>query len=486
MSNITNLVNNINNNTIDKLLGNEKKVELQGDKLDKLGLGNRDLSKEFGYLGKVSQRKVVNVDNILTTRNDMIKILEKRKVDQKKGIDSDKHGIYRPAPLSYMENVPETIMQMDPYSLNRNLRTAGKYYTIRDEINYFDLNKIIKIIQTKHKYFKLNNKIYKLNDIKYQTLTKNIYMSQTLKYLLLNFLIQFNVAVKRTNVGTPYHQFTPFHIISISIIKLLYNKQINIYNYILTCELYRKNKRNSVNLYIEILYKADKDLVILNRIIGIGFRNDDQIAFNKLANRGNNNFVSIHKIDDKYRNETAIIKPDNEVNKMLKQREEQYDLNHHLKQFKCFNPRAELGIDEFSKTQNDCISFSNKFKCPGKWDIPCKNDNECPFHKANKNYDNNRGGCIKGFCEMPVNVGNAGYHFFDTKQPLCYNCKKIGKNKNCKGIKCNQCCDDQKNRYLYPKLATPDFVFKNDLTPRTVQKDTLSHHNLKPSTLASL
>ena len=67
----------------------------------------------------------------------------------------------------------------------------------------------------------------------------------------------------------------------------------------------------------------------------------------------------------------------------------------------------------------------------------------------------------------------------DKNKPLCYNCQKIGKNKNCTGIKCNQCCEEQKNRDLYPHLETPDFVFKNDYTPRIANKEQLKKRKLK-------
>lgn len=477
----TNDNNSISNNTINQLLGKKKKTK-QGNKLDKLGVGKGKFKSDFKYLSEKG-KKIVNVDNILMPRDKMVNILNQRKIDTKKGIDETQDTIYRQEPYSYMENMPNTIMEMDPFSINRNLRVKGKYYTVRDEINYYELDKIINVIKNKKIFFKLDDKVYRLNDIKYQPTQVNTYISQTLKYLLLNFLIKFNVTTKKLNVGSPYHQFTPYQIININIIKIMVNKDINMYNYMMTIELYRKNKRNSINLYLEILHKADQDIILYNKIMGVGFRNDEQIAFNKWANKGNNSYVPIHKIDDKYNNEFKIIQDDKVVNDMLDERDDQYDLEHHLNQFKCYNPNSVTGIDKTALTQNDCLSYSHTYKCSGKWDIPCKSNNECPFFNANKNYENNRGGCNNGFCEMPTNVNVIGHHYYDKNQPICYNCQKIGKNKNCKGIKCNQCCEEQKNRHLYPHLKTPDFAFKDDYVPRTNQKDTLAQHQLLPHKL---
>jgi hypothetical protein len=470
----------LNNKTINNILNTDNKnnsvKQTKSGKLRDLGLSTYTFDKE-------SKDKNINVDGILPDRQEMIEVLQKKKEDKKKGIDIDNHDIIRPKPVEYNKNLSESIMSSDPFAINRNLRVKGKYYTVRDEINYYELNQVLKEMKSKFSYFKFDNKVYKINEIKYQNIDITTYISQTVKYLLLNFLIEFNKNVKQKNLGSKYHQFAPFQIININLMKIMFNKQINLYKFILTIELYRKNKRNSVNIYTEILYKADKDTIIYNKIYGIGFRQDDQLAFNKLTNMGNNNYFPAYKLDNEYKDELEIIKNDNEIDVILKKREEQYDLDYHLKQFKCYNPKSITGIDDDSLTQNDCISYSHKYGCPGKWDIPCKEDTECPFYKANQNYDNKRGGCIKGFCEMPVNVGGVGHHFIDKNKPLCYNCKKIGNNKDCKGLQCNQCCEEQKNRQLYPELATPDFAFKNDFTPRINQKEILDNRGLLPNQL---
>lgn len=478
--------NELNNETINNILNgtnnnnNVVKTETNEQKLSKYGFSSEDTKKAFKQFGKQTDKIVCNADNILMNREIMAEVLEKKKQNKKPGLDIEGNIILRPIPVGYNENMPEKIVDMDPFAINRNLRVKGKYYTIRDEITYYELDQIVNKLKSKYEFFTFEKQHYKIKDIKYQPVKLNTYVSQTLKYLLLNFLIDFNINVKKSGIGSKYHEFTPFQIINVNLTKILHNNQLNIYRYVLTIELYRKNKRNSLNFYMEILYKSDKDIILYDKLYNIGMRNDEHIAFNKLANRENNNYLSINKLTEDNLNKDKIIKTDAETNKILQNREEQYDLDHHLKQFKCYNPRSVIGIDEQAITKNDCLSYSQRYKCPGKWDIACKTDHECPFYQANKNYPNTRGGCIEGKCEMPVNVGNVGHHFMDKKQPICYNCKKIGNNKNCKGEECNMCCEEQKNRHLYPELATPDFAYYNDYTKRVIYNDQLKQRNLKP------
>lgn len=122
---------------------------------------------------------------------------------------------------------------------------------------------------------------------------------------------------------------------------------------------------------------------------------------------------------------------------------------------KCFNKKAI--------TKSHCIS--NDKEGIGIWDKPCNTNNECPFYKKNKNYINTRGGCINGYCEMPLNVKQISYRKYKGN-PLCYNCKKEN---NCFGIECNNCCDRQKNKQIYSSLESPDYIFLKDKIDRDIQ-----------------
>lgn len=65
----------------------------------------------------------------------------------------------------------------------------------------------------------------------------------------------------------------------------------------------------------------------------------------------------------------------------------------------------------------------------GVWDRPCTRDHECPYFSSDA-----RGGCVDGFCEMPLGVDNVAF----TKPrgvPVCTNCGPYAKDPL-------RCCDE--------------------------------------------
>jgi hypothetical protein len=87
------------------------------------------------------------------------------------------------------------------------------------------------------------------------------------------------------------------------------------------------------------------------------------------------------------------------------------------------------------------------------WDRPCKQNTECPFYQANTNYKNYRGGCVDGYCELPLGVNRLSFRKYDAEaRPLCHRCKQNAP----------YCCELQKNRNLYPHLSSPDYAFELD------------------------
>jgi hypothetical protein len=92
------------------------------------------------------------------------------------------------------------------------------------------------------------------------------------------------------------------------------------------------------------------------------------------------------------------------------------------------------------------------------WDRPCTTDIECPFFQANKNYQNYRGGCVDGRCEMPIGIQSVSFQKYDPKsKPVCHGCKD----------KSNPyCCEEQKQKRLYPMLKSPDYAFEIDYFER--------------------
>ena len=102
-----------------------------------------------------------------------------------------------------------------------------------------------------------------------------------------------------------------------------------------------------------------------------------------------------------------------------------------------------------------CESYHDDIKQLGIWDGPCQKNAECPFFKANKNYDNDFGGCKKGVCEMPLGVNRIGFTKYSDDDPLCYNCP-VGSD--------SKCCQQQHLDSLKDnaKILSPDLVFLID------------------------
>ena len=138
--------------------------------------------------------------------------------------------------------------------------------------------------------------------------------------------------------------------------------------------------------------------------------------------------------------------------------------------YKCFDMNNLVVRTNNKKDCEKEVYWNGKTKNLGVWDTPCKNDDECLYYKTNKNYKNSYGKCMKsGYCQMPLNVENIGYHFKKKHiKPKCYNCD----NKEWKPFtKIDTCCEEQdknSNKYdsKYDFLKSPDYAYKNDLNLR--------------------
>lgn len=118
--------------------------------------------------------------------------------------------------------------------------------------------------------------------------------------------------------------------------------------------------------------------------------------------------------------------------------------------------------DPTIESESLCESAFDVMGMPKKysttWDRPCVEDSDCPFFKANKNYQNRRGGCDKdGFCEFPIGIKRIGYRKYDDQgpyAPFCYQCKVPED---------PECCESQKHSWT---LVSPDYAFANDTVER--------------------
>ena len=214
-------------------------------------------------------------------------------------------------------------------------------------------------------------------------------------------------------------------------IKIL-NKNNNQLTY--NIEIFRENKYHFFTLQLTITVE---NVLQINNINIVGISLSENLDNKEPNNLTLKNMFSSRKVNQ-------IIK--DKINKKLNYHE---DLKH-----QCFGKNA--------LTKNHCLSEDDEGV--GVWDKPCIDNSECPFYKKNNNYINEKGKCINGYCEMPLNVTPIGFKHFKGN-PICYNCS----NNNCQGIKCNECCNDQKNPNLYPLLNSPDYVFENDKFDRNIQ-----------------
>ena len=115
----------------------------------------------------------------------------------------------------------------------------------------------------------------------------------------------------------------------------------------------------------------------------------------------------------------------------------------------------------------------NKFECDSHytkegieknyysiWDKKCSSNNECPYYKSNKKYNNNRGGCVNGYCELPIGVKRIGftkYSDVEYNKPFCYECPDTTD---------LECCAQIANKNKSTKKNNNDYAFENDTDDR--------------------
>lgn len=117
--------------------------------------------------------------------------------------------------------------------------------------------------------------------------------------------------------------------------------------------------------------------------------------------------------------------------------------------YRCYgNPIVERKAE--CNSMYDVIGLPKRFF--SLWDRPCVKNEDCPYYRANKNYPNDRGGCLAGgVCEMPVGTQRIAYQKLSPGKeftPFCYGCDNRGD---------LECCAKQER---------PDYAFPNDTTER--------------------
>ncbi len=387
--------------------------------------------------------------------------------------------------LEYKQNDEHELLK----NINKNALSKPRMYNLiitKKNNNYFDIrneytNQKLKTLiidfifkntsNKKGNYNHINNLNFRqLKMVSYDFWSgftgENINISILDKYLIL-FINKINNIIYSKNLDDDY-LFRYFILINRNYINISKNDNNNIFKINVIINIWRLYKYTGFQ--INLVFLIENKLMIIQDIKIIGNFFDSDIIFEKenqdiktLFLKQLNPFYFLYpyfklnnfskEISKGYllqiKNSPIIFPIDKQIFWIWK-RYFHIINNLYSFSFQCF---GSSGFNLF-----DCMSSKNiigKKKKKGIWDKPCLNNKECPFYKANKNYKNNFGGCINGYCQMPVGVNRIGFHFYTNLiNALCYNCKDKN-NFNC-------CQDQLENISLYPGLKSPDYVFSGD------------------------
>jgi hypothetical protein len=181
--------------------------------------------------------------------------------------------------------------------------------------------------------------------------------------------------------------------------------------------------------------------VYSNMINGIPLQKNNFIKFSQQIREDQNGIYKVESVTNK---QSILIR----LNPL-----EEHDKTNNTRSepgYLCYNHQditskaaCESPFDEMGNTKRN-VTY---------WDKPCEKHTDCPFYQSNKNYQNYRGGCIDGRCEMPLGVKNVAYRLYDKAQkPLCHNCESDEP----------FCCEEQKDKNKYSQLKGPDYAFEID------------------------
>jgi len=261
----------------------------------------------------------------------------------------------------------------------------------------------------------------------------------------------------------------PFDIFKYKIIKIQYiNNDINKPIYIIEIVLYRESDLY-INTYSYIGWIRDGDSKpVISNVKYIGRNSTDNFL---LADFYNKNEIKQQILNQKFDNSSLIEMSPDAIVAQTKAHQESYKLKN---QYACFNMnydptnKSEYILPYYSRESCETnLDPYGREKEVGIYDTPCKKNTDCPFYKANNNYDNDFGKCQEdGYCELPINMERIGYRYFrndPNKKPLCYNCKSESFQIY---STMDTCCDEQFNTEKYHFLKSPDYAFDNDYRDR--------------------
>ena len=352
-----------------------------------------------------------------------------------------------------------------------NLRPEDNINTYSEDLNFNQMNRILEELLF------YNNHFIKFENVKDVDLKK---MSEKIVKLINLHFKKFDLNHQHHKDDTREYIFLDYEILNdVNYPKFdKLNKRVT-----MNIEFYKELKDYSFVIQFDITYNIIKNFIEINQAKIIGFKTNEKRIFDNL--NWNQTYCNLedyekykqnpklyktklqqcHKEQLLTKDETAIyfkkLMKDKTIGlskkelNFFKEKKEAKKRDTEYKKNRCFDKK---GFNE-----STCSSYSPEQKLVGTWDKPCNTNEECPFYKKNKNYENSRGGCLGGYCEMPSNILRLGYKKYNKNiKPFCHNCNI----KDCLGEDCVTCCKEQSNREKYPDLNSPDYIFKNDQSQR--------------------
>ena len=367
--------------------------------------------------------------------------------------------------------------------IEQEIESTANYPLVRKEITLLKLDRIISDLFKRHQFTHEKHKIdsgsekqVKLNSqhdikVKLETLESYRFIKNWILEQLSNEALKDLYVVKYTNSER-------FKFKQDKIINYYIDYENNLERFEFQGVIYRNNKEHNFFVYFDIIFNNKFIYYYINNIVILGINIEQLIIFADLLDKNykldsNDVHLSLSNENPSYVTDDYINNYKNTVTEFVEKdvQNRKQAQREQLENGYCFY--------KDSLDKNSCISYTPEGGV-GIWDTPCKYNEECPFYKKNMNYPNSRGGCINGFCEMPVNIKTLGYKEFNESgenAAICYNCDyKPG----CDGIECSQCCEDQKDIRLYPNLKSPDYAFKNDYFERIKHTKTFKDKNMAP------
>lgn len=345
------------------------------------------------------------------------------------------------------------------------------------ELDFPQMNRLVDLILEHNKSlltkyesqpaFK-NYKVETIDDafIKYTSSEELQSSKVVLDKVLLHLLASINkqALMAPYKITTPYHEFHPFKMLEYTIIQTSHTRNNKYIRYKMHIHMARPFKTQTFIFYVDVVTDAlatDGFFMIKTmEIVGTPTEHlNNMVSEDYRKSKLDKREPSLNDVFVNYPIIGSYGKPNDDVSIF----EEKKIHDEAMKSYKCFHPSGVYGELPYYYNELDCVSYHDEVKGVGVWDKPCKKDTDCPFYKANINYNNSFGGCNAETkkCEMPLGIVRIGYRQYSKKhEPMCYNCDNIPESTDPdvpNNLDRHRCCKTQVN---------PDYMFEGDSSIR--------------------